>query len=77
MKVTKELIENCSHHYYNMELMPDVVYKERSSTCHSHNAVYNLMHYILDSSFMPSKVCHAYKYVVGHSFYSLNTSLTN
>lgn len=56
MKETRELIENCSHFYYNLHLMPDLVNKEVPISCKKYNAVYNLMHYILDISFIPPKV---------------------
>lgn len=36
--------------------MPDLVNKEVPISCKKHNAVYNLMHYILDISFIPPKV---------------------
>ncbi|KAG8338132.1 Protein dispatched 1 [Homalodisca vitripennis] len=53
---TRELIENCSHFYYSLHLMPDIVNKEVPHVCRKYNAIYNLMHYILDVSFMPPKV---------------------
>ncbi|XP_054271715.1 protein dispatched isoform X2 [Macrosteles quadrilineatus] len=53
VKETRELIENCSHLYYSLRLLPDMVSKELPLACRRHNAVYSLMHYILDMSFMP------------------------
>uniref|UniRef100_A0A1B6DLC4 SSD domain-containing protein n=1 Tax=Clastoptera arizonana TaxID=38151 RepID=A0A1B6DLC4_9HEMI len=51
---TKELLENCFSFYYNLQLMPDYEILQVPQQCRDNNAVYNIMHYLVDSEFLPS-----------------------
>lgn len=50
---TKRLLESCFHFYYNLQLMPDYEIKEIPLQCRKHNAVYNIIHYLVDTTFLP------------------------
>lgn len=56
VKETRKLLELCSRFYFELKLMPDYENKEIPSDCSKHNAVYNIIHYLVDITFLPPKV---------------------
>ncbi|KAI4473838.1 hypothetical protein M0802_015925 [Mischocyttarus mexicanus] len=55
------LLRRCAYYYYNMELTSDCAenhncQKHVRAECYLHNAVYHLLHYLLDVNFIPTHV---------------------
>lgn len=55
----KALLQQCSHYYYNRQLVPNCAedatcQKNVSAECYARNAVYHLLHYLLDVDFIPN-----------------------
>ncbi|XP_023705263.1 protein dispatched isoform X3 [Cryptotermes secundus] len=60
---TKALLQMCSHYYHNLTLTPDCqeeslwFCKQVPQQCRQHNAVYNIMYYLVDANFLPPNNC--------------------
>jgi hypothetical protein len=59
---TKALLKMCSPLYHNLKLTPDCqescdLYRQRvPKQCSQHNAVYNILYYLVDTNFLPPNV---------------------
>lgn len=65
MKKTRELLVDCAPYYHNLKLPEDCQEDKFSSSlsclnvparCTKDNAVYNIMHYLVDVDFLPPNV---------------------
>ncbi|EZA51791.1 hypothetical protein DMN91_003866 [Ooceraea biroi] len=57
----KTLLQQCSHYYYNRQLLPNCAddlkcQREVPAECYARNAVYHLLHYLLDVDFISNAV---------------------
>nr|CAD7573470.1 unnamed protein product [Timema californicum] len=60
VNMTKTLLKQCSHYYYNLQLSPDCEEKfcqQVPTQCTLHNAVYHILDYLVDIDFLPENVC--------------------
>nr|CAD7587776.1 unnamed protein product [Timema genevievae] len=56
VNMTKTLLKQCSHYYYNLQLSPDCEEKfcqQVPTQCTLHNAVYHILDYLVDIDFLP------------------------
>lgn len=62
MTATKALLKMCSPFYHNLKLTPDCqendywFCQQVPKQCSLHNAVYNILYYLVDINFLPPNV---------------------
>ncbi|RZF40076.1 hypothetical protein LSTR_LSTR002479 [Laodelphax striatellus] len=50
---TRTLLEECANFYYDLQLVPDLRNIEVPLYCRKYNAVYNIIHFLVDTDFLP------------------------